>query len=608
MDYTLKKEIEEFLDSQQENTVEMAVTLAKIPSPSLHEERKAEFVCETLHQMGYEKAYIDSSNSVVCPLKDDQTKKATVFCAHIDTVFPDTEELPIKREAGKIYAPGIGDNSANVAALLTMARMLQVFHLQAKKPILFAFTSGEEGLGNLKGIRSVLSNLEGRIDEVVAVDGGYLQVVNHAVGSNRYRVTVKTEGGHSYGNFGNRNAIACLSQLIGKLYEMKVPSQAKSTYNVGTIQGGTSVNAIAQECSMLFEMRSEKKECLDKMVEYFEQCVHEVREIGVQVDIEMIGQRPCAQLSGKNHLEDKVMSAAKTQEIIPEFYASSTDANLPLSQNIPAICFGTYLGGGAHTRCEFLQPESMRIGMKILASFLCTYFDTGEIAGGENAPLQVEHHAVMIGCINKAIMQVAPNNAEYLIEQCMKQYGLKRGGNMARQALKSGFNLDIHSYNAYRQWDCEPGASVSSIVSEQPDYHVRVTRCPWQEAWQRYGLTEFGNYYCDYIDKALTQGFGGGLELRVGKTLSHGDSFCDFIWLDAGYDAKTQQAVSHRVHGAGIMGWKEMTEDLCTTCTSVLTEHVPQLAPIILRKALLNFSEIYGEELASTFESCLQES
>ena len=90
----------------------------------------------------------------------------------------------------------------------------------------------------------------------------------------------------------------------------------------------------------------------------------------------------------------------------------------------------------------------MRIGMKILASFLCTYFDTGEIAGGENAPLQVEHHAVMIGCINKAIMQVAPNNAEYLIEQCMKQYGLKRGGNMARQALKSGFNLDIHSYNA----------------------------------------------------------------------------------------------------------------------------------------------------------------
>ncbi len=605
MDYTLKQEIEEYLDSQHGNTIEMAVELAKIPSFSHHEEKKAEFVCETLHQMGFSAAYVDASSSVICPVGEISSQKAVLFCAHIDTVFEDTEELPVKREAGRIYAPGIGDNSANVSALLTLARMVQVFRLKEKQPILLAFTSGEEELGNLKGIRSVLSQFEGQVGEAVAVDGGYRHVVSRAVGSNRYQVTVKTEGGHSYGDFGNRNAIACMGKLIERLYEMEVPSEAKSTFNVGKIEGGTSINAIAQECRMLFELRSEKKECLEQMAGYFEQCVHEARETGADVQVELIGQRPCAQLTVKNHLEEKVLAAAKTQGIVPEFYASSTDANLPLSKNIPAVSFGACLGGGAHTREEYLEIESMRTGMKILASLFCTYFHAGEIPNGE-ASLNVEHHAVMIGCLNKAITQVAPNNAEYLMEQCMKQYGFARGSRMAKQAVTSGNNLDIHTYNAYRQWDCEPGASVSTVVSEQPDYRVHVTRCPWQETWQRYGLTEFGKPYCEFIDLSLAKGFGGGLELRVPKRLTHGDSFCEFLWPDAGYDAQAQEAVNQRVDGAGQMGWKEMIEDLCKTCASVLGESVPQLAPVILRRALRNFSEIYGEELASAFESAMQ--
>ena len=603
MDYTLKREIEEFLNSQYEDTIEMAVTLAKIPSPSLHEQQEAEFICDTLHHMGFENVTIDSSNSVVCKIEGEESQKAVLFCAHIDTVFPD-KELTVKKESGRIYCPGIGDNSANVSALLTLARMVKVFHLQARKPVILAFTSGEEGLGNLKGIRSVFSQFEDQIDEVVAVDGGYLRVVNQAVGSNRYQVTVKTEGGHSYGDFGNRNAIACMSKLIEKIYSMKVPTQAKSTYNVGTIEGGTSVNSIAQECRMLFEIRSEKKECLEEMADFFEQSVHEIREIGVDVEIEMIGHRPCAQMTVENSLVQKVLQAAKTQGIVPEFYASSTDANLPLSENIPAICFGAYLGGGAHTREEYLQPESMRIGMKILSSLFCTYFEQPS-ENQDASVFDVEHHAVIIGCLNKAIMQVAPNNAEYLIEQCMKEYGIKRGEKMSRQAIKSGFDLDIHSYNAYRQWNCEPGISVSEIVEEHPDYHIHVTRCPWLETWQRYGLMEFGKYYCDYIDKALVQGFGGGLELNVAKTLSHGDHYCDFTWPNAAYDAQTQEMISNRVHGAGLMSWKEMVEDFCTVCSSVLSKHVPQLAPIILKKTCVNFSEIYGEKLTSVLEECM---
>ncbi len=605
MDYTLRQEIVDFLDSQYGNTIETAVTLAKIPSPSNHEKQEAEFVCDTLHQLGFEEAFVDASYSVICPIGEYQEHPATIFCAHIDTVFPDREELPVKREPGKISAPGIGDNSANVSALLTLAKMVQVFHLKPKKPVLLVFSSGEEGLGNLKGIHSVMKQFGESVDEMVAVDGGYRHVVNHAVGSNRYRVTVKTEGGHSYGDFGNRNAIAYLSRLIGKLYEMKVPKEAKSTYNVGAIEGGTSVNSIAQECHMLFEMRSESKECLDEMTEYFEQCVHEIRKIGIGVEVELLDQRPCVQLTAKNHLEEKILAAAKTHGIVPEFYAASTDANVPLSMNIPSISIGTYLGSGAHTREESIQPDTMRTGIKILASLFCTYFDmeqTRDEDTEENAELGVEHHAAMVGCMNKAIMQVAPNNAEYLIEQCMKQYGLDRGTKMAQQAVEAGYDLNIHTYNAYRQWNCEPGASVSTVVSEQPDYRVRVTRCPWQETWQRYGLTEFGKYYCEYIDEALAQGFGGGLDLRVAKTLSHGDSCCDFIWQDAGFDAQEQDTMTHRIHGAGIMSWREMSEHFCSTCASVLSQYVPQLYPIILRRALVNFAEIYGEELAATFE------
>lgn len=603
MDDTLSREITEFLDSQHENTIELAVQLAKIPSPSNHEERKAKFVCDCLQELGFTTAFVDDSYSVICPIGDYQKAPATIFCAHIDTVFPDMEELPVVREPGKISAPGIGDNSANVSALLTMAKMVQVFHLTPRKPVLLVFSSGEEGLGNLKGIRSVMEQFGDFADEMVAVDGSYRHVVNQAVGSNRYRVTVKTEGGHSYGDFGNRNAIAYLSRLIGKLYAMKVPREAKSTFNVGKIEGGTSVNTIAQECWMLFEMRSEKQECLDEMTEYFEQCVHEIREIGIEVQVELLGRRPCTRLTVKNHLEEKIVAAAGTQGLVPEFYAASTDANVPLSRGIPSISFGAYLGSGAHTRAEAIEPESMRTGIKILASLFCSYF-TMDSAGDteEGAPLGVQHHAAMIGCMNKAVMQIAPNNAEHLIEQYMRQYGLDRGSKMARQAMEAGYDLNIHTYNAYRQWACEPGASVSHVVSERPDYRVRVTRCPWQEEWQRRGLTEFGKYYCDFIDEALAQGFGGGLNLRVAKTLSHGDSCCDFIWQDAEYDAKEQETMDHRVHGAGVMDWREMTEHFCAVCAGVLLQYVPQLSPIILRRALVNFSEIYGKELAATFE------
>ncbi len=356
---------------------------------------------------------------------------------------------------------------------------------------------------------------------------------------------------------------------------------------------------------MLFEMRSEKKECLEQMTEYFERCIRQTEEVGIEVQAELIGQRPCAQLTVRNHLEEKILAAAKAHGVVPDFYASSTDANLPLSQNIPSICFGAYQGGGAHTRCEYLEPQSMYTGMKILASLFCSYFDAAETPKAEDA-LNVEHHAVIIGCTNQAIMQIAPNNAEYLIEQCMKRYGFARGAKMAKQAVTSGNNLDIHTYNAYRQWDCEPGASVSTVISEQPDYRVRVTRCPWQEAWQRYGLTEFGKYYCEWIDMSLAEGFGGGLELHIPKRLSQGDSCCEFIWLDAGYDAQTQETAIQRVHGAGRMSWKAMIEDFCKTCATVLQELAPQLAPVILRRALKNFSEIYGEELASVLENDMQ--
>ncbi len=360
-----------WLDSHRKDYFADLKELAAIPAPSHYEERRAAWVKNWLEAHGANGVYIDEAKNVVFPYCCEGCDEITVFNAHTDVVFPDMDELPIREENGRLYGPGIGDDTANVIALLQMAAMTLELKLQPKKGILFLFNSCEEGLGNLKGTRQIMKNYAGRIANWFAIDGGLDSYINKAVGSKRFRITIETEGGHSYGAFGNRNAIHYMAELIHTFYTIKAPAYGKTTYNVGTIEGGTSVNTIAQSCSILYEYRSDDIRGMQAMDKFFDATIEAFRNMGITVTVELVGDRPCmAEGVDMSAISALVEACGRAHGVEMTAHAGSTDCNIPHSLGIPAACFGVYIGDGEHTRGEWMDMESTRIGMKILASLL----------------------------------------------------------------------------------------------------------------------------------------------------------------------------------------------------------------------------------------------
>lgn len=369
--YPIQQEVLSYLEQHRERFLCAVRELAQIPAPSNHEELRAQWCKQHLESLGATGVFIDDALNVIFPFHvgEEQTDLCAVL-GHTDVVFPDTNPLPFREENGRFYAPGIGDDTTNAVAVMEMAAMAIDLNLTPKTGILFVLNSGEEGLGNLKGVRRLMEEYSGRISRLYAIDGGLDTVVTEAVGSKRWKITIQTEGGHSFGAFGNRNAIYYAAKMIDTFYSLKVPDFGKTTYNVGVIEGGTSVNTIAQNCSMLYEYRSDCREGLQYMDRFFESVVQSFRTFGIEVYTELIGDRPCRGEVDPSPLTQIVTESSLKygQSRIEE--SGSTDCNIPLSMGIPAVCFGVYDGHGAHTREEWVDIESTRNGMKILADVL----------------------------------------------------------------------------------------------------------------------------------------------------------------------------------------------------------------------------------------------
>lgn len=369
-------------ESHAREQLDLLKELAAIPAPSHHEEKRAAFIAAWLRGCGAEGVYIDEAKNVVYPIGCEGRDDIHVYTAHTDVVFPDLTPLPVYEENGRLYAPGVGDDTANVTALMMCAKYLIESDVVPEAPVLLVFNSCEEGLGNLKGIRQIMADYQGRIADVISFDGGYRALVNRAVGSERWKVEAFTCGGHSYGAFGNPNAIAHLSQLIGKLYQQEVPvvAERKTTYNVGTIQGGTSVNTIAQHAQMTYEYRSDDIQCLQIMRDRFLRLVEEASCEETQLRVTLLGERPCGNnVSADGHrklLEKCAQSIREVTGLAPGYRSSSTDANIPLSMGIPAVTFGLYLGQKSHTREEYLEIDSLLPGLKIGLKLICSHFRT----------------------------------------------------------------------------------------------------------------------------------------------------------------------------------------------------------------------------------------
>lgn len=373
------EEMETYVSRNRKATISLLKELTAIPAPTGREERRAAFCVDWLCRQGGTDARTDAAGNVVLPMAGPPGAPLVVYMAHMDTVFSDPGSIPVTEDAERLYAPGIGDDTANLVNLLMAVRFfLGRPELRPKAGMLFVADTGEEGMGNLRGSRRIFEEYGARISAFVSFDLYMDSLVNTAVGSQRYEITARTKGGHSLADFGSRNAIQVLAEIIQKLYAQVLPAGGRTTYNVGRIAGGTSVNTIAESARMLYEFRADRAENLAYMEGRLARILRETDGPDVRLEQKLLGVRPCQ--SGEN-TEEQRRFAEENRAVLARysprpvhFSEGSTDANLPLSLGIPAVTFGTVMGGGAHTREEWIVKESLAAGQKAAIADIGRWF------------------------------------------------------------------------------------------------------------------------------------------------------------------------------------------------------------------------------------------
>lgn len=365
----MREQIKAFVEKNHELMMQTLRELCLIPAPSHKEELRAEYCKKWLETHGATGVTVDEAKNVIFPLGCEGSEAITVLAAHTDTVFPDMEPLPYREDEENIYCPGCADDTASVVVLMLIAKFFIETGIKPNGGLLFVCNSCEEGLGNLKGTKTLFAAYGGRVARFLSFDSELNVAHDACVGSHRYEVTAETGGGHSFNDFGNENAIAVLSRIVSDIYAISVPQKgaAKTTYNVGEISGGTSVNTIAQSAKMLCEYRSDDHECMAEMKEKFEKIFASAKKEGVTLTVTMVGDRPCANVEQSKIDAFKAVITPVIEETIGEtlnYCSASTDCNVPLSLGVPALCMGVCRYKGMHTRKEWMDKASLRLGME----------------------------------------------------------------------------------------------------------------------------------------------------------------------------------------------------------------------------------------------------
>lgn len=367
----------EWLTSEQ-------IRVTEIPAPEFAEGPRGAYLAKAFESAGL-KVRTDKTGNVIAERPGSDPRSVLLITAHLDTVFPAGTNVRVRRNGGRLEAPGIADNGAGLAAVIGLARALEQSGIATKKTIVLAADVGEEGEGNLRGIRALVEEYGSRLSAVIAVDGASTEhVTTQGISSRRFEIAITGPGGHSWSDFGAPNPITALSRGIVRFSSIHLPDDPRSSFNFGMIEGGSSVNSIPARAAVKIDLRSEEESELNRM----ESALREAMDAGVkeetaampdvrpdanplQLSFRSLGSRPSGKLADDSSLLETIRSVERHLGNRSRIERSSTDANIPLSRGIPAVALGGGgKGGGSHTTGEWYDPEGREEGLKRL--FLIT--------------------------------------------------------------------------------------------------------------------------------------------------------------------------------------------------------------------------------------------
>ena len=368
----------QFFESHAAEITEEQIKICSIPAPPFGEERRAAYLCQKFREHGLKDARLDAEGNCVALCAGRSLSPLLAVSAHLDTVFPPGTNCTVRRERGRLLAPGIADDGCGLAALIALLRALEMGDIKTEGSLLFVGTVGEEGEGNLRGVRHLLTRGEwaNRISAFISFDGPGIERITHAaLGSRRYRVRLCGTGGHSWGDFGTANPVHALGRAIARLASYPAPSEPRTTFNIGRIEGGTGVNIIPTDAIMDVDLRSASAEELMRLDAFFRRAVREaaddensMRRAGdppLELDLKLIGDRPSGETPRDAIIVRLAEEATRALGYSPILDRSSTDSNIPISLGLPAITLGAGgTSGHTHTLDEWFDPQGRDIGLK----------------------------------------------------------------------------------------------------------------------------------------------------------------------------------------------------------------------------------------------------
>jgi len=367
-----------FFETDAEAITEEQIRFCSIPAPPFGERERAEYLSEKFSSLGLTEVEIDEEGNCLGLIKGTSLSPLLVVSAHLDTVFSAETDFSVTRSGKRLLAPGISDDGCGLVALVALARAIQTEKIRTEGSILFVGTVGEEGEGNLRGVRYLLTRgrWASKVDAFLSFDGpGMDRITNRALGSRRYRVEISGPGGHSWGDFGLPNPVHALARAVAKLAGYPLPREPRTTFNVGRIEGGTSINSIPEKAAMDVDLRSGADAELRRLDSFFRRAVKQAadeenatRRPGdplLEPKVDLIGERPSGETPSDSPLVELALEATRILGVEPRLDQSSTDSNLPISLGIPAITLGAGgTSGASHTLAEWYDPTDRELGLK----------------------------------------------------------------------------------------------------------------------------------------------------------------------------------------------------------------------------------------------------